>query len=124
MPRGKKAAVSRNALEQIAWDIGTQLGDALTRAIADGVAEAFKAARVSSGESAAKRGLGRPAKAKPGPKAAAGNDVCKVPGCGRDAAARGLCATHYTKARRLTFDTAALSDAQLTTLGEDGRKKK
>jgi hypothetical protein len=128
MPRGKKAAASRNALEQFAWDIGTQLGDALTRAIADGVAEAFKAAKVSGSAPAVKRGPGRPKKAAATPTAAGSADAadaaCLVPGCGRGATARGLCATHYSKARRLEFDTKSLTAAQLATLGEDGRKKK
>jgi hypothetical protein len=47
---------------------------------------------------------------------------CPVAGCTRAVAARGLCQTHYSKARRIGFDQEPLNADQLDTLGRDGRK--
>jgi hypothetical protein len=53
--------------------------------------------------------------------AAVGGSGCKVPHCPRRALAKGLCATHYRKARRLGLG-AELGTRELTELAEDGRK--
>jgi hypothetical protein len=138
MARGQKAAVDGGAgLDQLVAEIGARLGDSIGRAIAEGIAEGFRSAEglLQGQGGAVKRGPGRPPGRPPGKKAkadgeggegAAASDgtktACAVPDCGRDAVARGLCPTHYRKARRLGFKDGAFSADQLNTLAEDGRK--
>jgi hypothetical protein len=112
MPRGRPkgsgvAAAGSSALERMVYEIGQRLGQAL-------VAGVKAAAPRGKTASPGKRGPGRP-------RAAAGPS-CVVPDCGRRGVARGLCATHYRKARRLGFGES-LSGSQLDELSQDGRKR-
>ena len=65
-------------------------------------------------------GLAQALRAVPAPPARAA--LCQVPGCKRAVAARSLCQTHYSKARRIGFNEDRLNSEQLRTLGHDGRK--
>ena len=114
MPRGrpKGSAVPSGALERMIYEIGQRLGEALVRGLEH---------TVSKGG----RGAARPTLAKsPGrPRASSSSNGCSVPSCARDSVARGLCATHYRKARRLNMGEP-LSNAQLNELSQDGRKNR
>jgi hypothetical protein len=48
---------------------------------------------------------------------------CPVPVCGRGVFSRGLCQTHYRKAKRLSLLGAVLTVEQLQVLAEDQRRK-
>lgn len=101
--------------------------DALVRTIGERLGEALGAALVAGIESGVRKagGLSGAVEAATGGQRAtvsqAGVQGCRVPGCVRTAVAKGLCATHYRKARRLkmgpTFDAA-----DLRAIAEDGRK--
>jgi hypothetical protein len=99
--------------------IGKRLGESLGQAIAAGLMQGVQGAGDLTNGALKRRGSGRPPKAESA--AALGKPVCIVPDCGRQGVAKGLCATHYRKARRLKFGDT-LSSAQLSELAEDGRK--
>lgn len=106
-PKGSQVASGGSALERMVFEIGQRLGQALLAGV--------KAAKPRGAKAGAgRRGPGRP-------RAAAG-PACVVPECGRRGVARGLCATHYRKARRLGFGET-LSASQLEELAQDGRKR-
>jgi len=113
MPRGRRAGGANNAelagLELLIQQVGQQLGVALGQALVAGMSAGVQSA---GGLEGALRGR---------TSAAVGGSPCHVPACTRRAVAKGLCATHYRKARRLNmnepFDAKALDG-----LAEDGRK--
>lgn len=49
---------------------------------------------------------------------------CIVPGCQRPAKVKGLCASHYGKARRSKFVGPTFTEEQLAELAEDARGKR
>ena len=110
MPRGRRtqahAATPDGALERMVFEIGQRLGEALRAGV-----QASAAYQRPAGA----RGPGRP------PSATGAS--CRAPHCSRRAVAKGLCATHYRKARRLGLGDA-LSAAQLNELARDGRKSR
>lgn len=72
-----------------------QIGEAIGRGVARGInAGLTLAAPAAAAPSVAPRRRGRP------PKAAAGGNTCKEPGCGNPARSKGLCSKHYQAARR------------------------
>jgi len=95
------------------YELGQRLGAALVRGVETSVGRA-KVSGASPGRNLVKRGPGRP-------RATASGAGCAVPHCDRRAVAKGLCATHYRKARRLNIG-ASPSPSQLSELAEDGRK--
>lgn len=109
MPRGrpKGSAVPGGALERMIYEIGQRLGAALVRGMQQTAAK---------GKPVLGRGPGRP-------RGAASKSGCVVPSCSRSPIARGLCATHYRKARRLDMPDN-LSAAHLNELSQDGRKSR
>ena len=113
MPRGTQntLTVPAGALERIVYELGQRLGAALVRGVETSV---MQSGFGSSARPALRRGPGRP-------KGSGSATGCVVPACNRRAVAKGLCATHYRKARRLDMGDA-LSGAQLTELARDGRK--
>ncbi|MBS2030968.1 MAG: hypothetical protein JST54_23905 [Deltaproteobacteria bacterium] len=113
MPRGRRAATGNPelaGLELLIQQVGQQLGVALGQALVAGMSAGVQSA---GGLEGALRGRTS--------AAAVGGSPCHVPACTRRAVAKGLCATHYRKARRLNmnepFDAKALAG-----LAEDGRK--
>lgn len=114
MPRGVRSpAVPTGGLENMVYELGQRLGAALVRGVESSVGRA-KGNGSASERNVAKRGPGRP-------RATASGAGCGVPHCDRRAVAKGLCATHYRKARRLDMG-ASLTASQLNELAEDGRK--
>ena len=115
MPRGRpkgSGTTPAGALERMVYEIGQRLGEALVRGVESSVAKG--GGRSAAKAAGVKRGPGRP-------RAASGGEGCVVPNCSRRAVAKGLCATHYRKARRLNMGDT-LSSAQLSELAQDGRK--
>jgi len=113
MPRSRTQhtlAVPAGALERIVFELGQRLGAALVRGVEASVAERGFA----PSQPAVRRGPGRP-------KGSGSATGCVVPACNRRAVAKGLCATHYRKARRLGMGET-LSSTQLGELSRDGRK--
>jgi hypothetical protein len=112
------AFAPRNGLEQLVYDIGQRLGQVMVDGLRQGLSRAAPVVASASASShptgLIKRGPGRP-------KRVGGPAACLVPGCGRRGVAKGLCATHYRKARRLKFGET-LSTSQLNELAQDGRK--
>lgn len=104
---------SVSPLHQTIQDLGRQIGQQLAEAITAGFSDSLDAR--------GGRGPGRP---RATAVAAASGEACKVPGCGRKSAAKGLCQNHYGKARRLKMDPESLTPQQLTTLGQDGRAQR
>ena len=102
-----RAGAPSGALERIVFEIGQRLGEALLRGVQASAAQAQNGRK-------GRRGPGRP-------KGSANGGSCVVPNCGRRSVAKGLCATHYRKARRLNL-SETLSAAQLSELAQDGRK--
>ncbi|MBS2027339.1 MAG: hypothetical protein JST54_05485 [Deltaproteobacteria bacterium] len=114
MPRGRtqdSLAVPAGALERIVYELGQRLGAALVRGVETSV---MQSGFEPSARPAVRRGPGRP-------KGSGSATGCMVPACNRRAVAKGLCATHYRKARRLDMGDA-LSSGELAELARDGRK--
>jgi hypothetical protein len=116
MPRGRPRStggfVARNGLEQLVYEIGQRLGRVMVDGLRSSLSHAVPASGTAVGK--VKRGPGRP-------RRAGASESCVVPECGRRAVAKGLCATHYRKARRLRMGDK-LSASNLSELAEDGRK--
>lgn len=108
----KGQAKARSGMEQLVYEIGQRLGMAMVEGLKQGMASQKGAAAAAP---VARRKPGRPRKDD------SSESDCPVPHCGRKAVAKGLCPTHYRKARRLGLPES-LSKEQLGTLAEDGRK--
>jgi hypothetical protein len=70
-----------------------------------------KTAAPKAAKAPAKRGPGRPPK----------TDHVACLACTRNASAKGLCPSHYRKARRLEFTGSKLTKTQIKRLSQDGR---
>jgi hypothetical protein len=96
--------LAQAGIDQLVHEIGVRVGTALGAAFTTALATTAQGARSSAG---------RPA--------VGGSPPCRVSGCLRRRLAKGLCATHYRKARRIglaePFDAKALAE-----LSTDGRK--
>jgi hypothetical protein len=91
MPRGRgKASAVGQWVETLGHQIGTQLG----HIIAESVERTLKSA-IDVGQLARKLG----ANSGRGRKALAGAKICKEAGCGNPVLAKGLCRSHYYRAR-------------------------
>jgi hypothetical protein len=122
MARGRKGTPQAPGLEGL---------DALVRTIGERLGEALGAALVGGIETGVRRagGLSRAVQAATGAPVPGGASAvrgaagpgCQVPECLRTAVAKGLCATHYRKARRLKMGPT-FGRADLDALAEDGRK--
>ena len=121
MARGRKGTPELPGLEgldALVRTIGERLGEALGVALVGGIERGVRQAG----------GLSRAVQAATGaqpqgaPSASRGSGPgCHVPECLRSAVARGLCATHYRKARRLKMGPT-FGRVELDALAEDGRK--
>jgi hypothetical protein len=111
MPRAPNDGALRATLRQLGEQIGRELADA--------IAESYSA--TMDAQRPAKRAPTGVPKRRPGRPPGSGTRLCKVPGCGRPHAAKGLCMNHYTKAKRLKMNADSLSDANLKELARDLR---
>ena len=110
MPRGRKAAEgSLEGLDALVAEIGRRLGESLGAALVSGIGTGVQ------------RAGGLEGVLRPRPRAVDAGSPCTVPACVRRAVAKGLCATHYRKARRLNLPEP-FEGQTLAELAEDGRK--
>ena len=96
--------LAQAGIDQLVHEIGVRVGTAL--------GAAFTLA-LAAGAQNARSNAGRPA--------AGGSQRCRVSDCLRPRLAKGLCATHYRKARRVGL-AEPLDAKALAELATDGRK--
>jgi len=112
MPRPPNIDPIRAVIQELGQQIGQELAAAITHSFTQSLDSRSAPISAIARGGGARRGR---------PPAAEGGTPCKVAGCGRRSAAKGLCGNHYGKARRLKMNVDALTDEDLSTLGQDGR---
>ena len=103
-------------LDAMVGQVGRMLGAQLAAAAGAALNQVLLSTDFTAAGSPARRGPGRP----PRNIADSEGSGCAVPSCGKRVAAKGLCATHYAKSRRLRLGGQPTPE-QLQLLAEDGR---
>jgi hypothetical protein len=107
MPNPRKHDPIRSIIQSLGEQIGQEFASAISHS--------FNAAVGRNGlANSSLAGRGRLS-------ASAGSAGCRVQGCSRKKAAKGLCQNHYAKARKLGMNLESLTASQLGQLGADGR---
>lgn len=114
----QQESIPLGELERLLAGIGRRLGEQIGEAIVEGLKASLERSRADltlPEPPTRRRGAGRERAAPIEPAR------CIAPACLRPALAKGLCATHYRKLRRLGLSDPTDPD-QMQALATDGRK--